>query len=268
MYNESQIGARLTNVFGLAGKVAIITGSAQGLGRDTATLMAEVGAKVVIADLNLEAAQATAAAIEAKGGIAMACAANVADEVAVKALFTTVDAKFGSVDILVNNAAHRSKAELFDMTVEQWDQMQNVTLRGTFLCCREAIKRMKAAGKGGAIVNISSVGSVHTTLWGVNVHYDAAKAGVDSITRSLASEFAADGIRVNSVLPGGMASEGGKNISASYNIRGPMIGAGRIPLGRMANPMEVAQAVFFLASPAASYITGQIVAADGGYSVS
>lgn len=268
MYNDIQIGSRMANLFSLAGKVAVVTGSAQGLGRDTATLMAEAGAKVVIADLNPDAAQATAAAIEAKGGIAMACGVNVADEAAVQALFAAVDEKFGSVDILVNNAAHRSKAEFFEMTVEQWDQMQDVTLRGTFLCCREAVKRMKAAGKGGSIVNISSVGSVHTTLWGVNVHYDAAKAGVDSITRSLASEFAADGIRVNSVLPGGMASEGGKNISASFKIRGPMIAPGRIAMGRTANPMEVAQAVFFFASPAASYITGQIVAADGGYMVS
>src|SRR5207302_3483660 len=111
---------------------------------------------------------------------------------------------------------------------------------GTFLCSRAAITRMRREGRGGAIVNISSVGSVHTTLWGVNAHYDAAKAGVDSLTRSLSSEFAADNIRVNSVLPGGMSSEGGNAISASYAIRGPMAGAGRIPMGRIASPLEVA----------------------------
>ena len=109
---------------------------------------------------------------------------------------------------------------------------------------------------------------MHTTLWGVNAHYDAAKAGVDSLTRSLASEFAAENIRVNSVLPGGMSSEGGKSISAAYHIRGPMVGAGRIPMGRIADPLEVANCVLFLASPAASYITGQCIVADGGFLVS
>jgi len=268
MYNDSQIGARLATMFNLAGKVVVITGAAQGLGRQTARLFAEVGAQVVIADLNLEAAKVAAAEIEARGGTAVALMIDVADHASVAALFTDVDTKFGQVDILINNAAHRAKAEFFDMTVEQWDAMQEVTLRGTFLCCREAIRRMQAKGTGGSIVNISSVGSVHPTLWGVNAHYDAAKAGVDSLTRSLASEFASERVRVNSVLPGGMTSEGAAKISDTYRIRGPMIGAGRIPLGRIADPMEVAQVVLFLASPAASYVTGQIVAADGGYMVS
>jgi NAD(P)-dependent dehydrogenase (short-subunit alcohol dehydrogenase family) len=146
--------------------------------------------------------------------------------------------------------------------------MQQVTLRGGFLCAREAIRRMKARAKGGSIVNISSVSAVHPTLWGVNMHYDAAKAGLDALTRALASEFASDAIRVNSLLPGGMSSEGGRNISGSYKIRGPMAGPGRIALGRVADPIEVAQVALFLASPAASYVTGQLLAADGAYMVS
>jgi NAD(P)-dependent dehydrogenase (short-subunit alcohol dehydrogenase family) len=268
MYNESQIGSRLAGIFNLTGLIAIITGSAQGLGRETARLLAEVGANVVVADLNLDAARRTAAEIESGGGIAFASAVDVSDETSVKEMFAAVDTRFGGVDILVNNAAYRSKAEFFDMPVQQWDKMQEVVVRGTFLCCREAIRRMKAAGKGGSIVNISSVGSVRTTLWGVNTHYDAAKAGVDSITRTLASEFASDRIRVNSILPGGMQSEGAKDISSNFTLRGPMVGAGRIPMGRIAAPIEVAQAVLFLASPASSYITGQMLAADGGFMVS
>jgi NAD(P)-dependent dehydrogenase (short-subunit alcohol dehydrogenase family) len=267
MYDETRIGARLAGLFGLSGKVAVITGSAQGLGRETARLMAEAGAKVVIADLHADAARDAAAAIDAAGGTAMSCQVDVADAGSVKALFAAVDRQFGGVDILVNNAADRSKAEFFDMSVEEWDRMLAITLRGTFLCSREAIARMKAQGRGGAIVNISSVGSVHTTLWGLNAHYDAAKAGIDSLTRTLGGEFAADGIRVNSLLPGGMASEGGKAISTAYRIRGPIIGAGRVPMGRMAHPLEVAQAVLFLAGPGASYITGQVIAADGGFMV-
>jgi NAD(P)-dependent dehydrogenase (short-subunit alcohol dehydrogenase family) len=268
MYDEAQIGKRLAAIFNLTGKVAVITGSAQGLGRTMVRLFAEVGATVVLADINIDAAKAAAAEIKANGGIASAFAVDVGEESSVKALFAAIDRQLGPVDILVNNAAHRGKAEFFEMTVDQWDAMQQVTLRGAFLCCREAIASMKAKGSGGAIVNISSVGSVHTSIWGINVHYDAAKAGVDSLTRSLASEFAGAGIRVNSLLPGGMASEGGKDISASYNIRGPILGTGRVPLGRMADPMEVAQAALFLASPAASYVTGQILAADGGFMVS
>jgi len=268
MYSEAQIGSRLTSIFNLSGRVAVITGSAQGLGRQTANLFAEVGARVAIADLNLEAAKLAAADIEARGGVAAAIGVDVAEAASVEALFAAVDARFGQVDILVNNAAHRGKAEFFDMSVQQWDAMQQVTLRGSFLCAREAIRRMRIRGKGGSIVNISSVGSIHPTLWGINVHYDAAKAGVDSLTRSLASEFAGDGIRVNSLLPGGMNSEGGGNISSSYKIRGPMISPGRIALGRIADPLEVAQVALFLASPAASYVTGQILAADGGYMVS
>lgn len=263
-----QIGARLAQVFNLTGKTALVTGSAQGLGRATAQLFAEVGARVVIADLNAEAAGKVAAEIELKGGSAFAFAVDVSDELGVNALFDAIDAKFGAVDILVNNVAYRSKADFFTMPVEQWDKMFEVTVRGTFLCARAAIPRMRRSGKGGSIVNISSVGSVHTTLWGVNSHYDAAKAGVDSLTRSLSSEFAVDNIRVNSVLPGGMASEGGKAISGSHQLRGPMVGAGRIPMGRTADPFEVANCVLFLASPAASYITGQTVVADGGFMVS
>jgi NAD(P)-dependent dehydrogenase (short-subunit alcohol dehydrogenase family) len=268
MYNESQIGSRLAGMFNLTGRVAIITGAAQGLGRETAKLLAEVGASVVIADLNLEAARRTAAEIESGGGIALACIVDVADEGSVKEMFAAVDGRFGGVDILVNNAAYRAKAEFFDMPVQQWDKMQEVVVRGTFLCCREAIKRMKTARKGGSIVNISSVGSVHTTLWGVNTHYDAAKAAVDSITRTLGGEFAADRIRVNSILPGGMQSEGARDISTDFTIRGPITGTGRIPMGRIAAPIEVAHAVLFLASPASSYITGQMLAADGGFMVS
>ncbi|TDN59183.1 SDR family NAD(P)-dependent oxidoreductase [Paraburkholderia sp. BL10I2N1] len=268
MNSREAIDARLASTFGLEGKTAIITGSASGLGRTTAALFAGMGAQVVIADLNLEAAQATADAIESHGGSAVAVQADVSEEASVKQLFARSIDHFGAADILVNNAADRSKAEFFDMSVEQWDRMHHVTARGTFLCVREAIQHMRSAGKGGAIVNVSTVGAVRTTLWGVNVHYDAAKSGVDSLTRTLASEFAADNIRVNSVLPGGMRTEGGQNISHTFKIRGPIIGEGRIPLGRMADPLEVANVILFLASSASSYVTGQLLAVDGGFMVS
>lgn len=268
MSNIQQIGARLARIFSLAGKTAIITGSGSGLGRATAALFAEVGAQMVVADLNLDAAKATVTQIESNGGTALAVQVDVADSQSVTAMFEATDRRFGGVDILVNNAAHRSKAEFFDMTVEQWDKMHEVCTRGTFLCSREAIKRMQAARKGGAIVNISSMSAAHTNLWGINYHYDSAKRGVDALTQGLAGEFAAENIRINSVQPGAMNSEGGKNISASFKIRGPAAGPGRIPMGRHCDPIEVAHAVLFLASPAASYVTGQLLAAEGGFLVS
>lgn len=267
MTTHDAIGNRLTQLFGLSGKTAIVTGAGAGLGRATAKLFAEVGAHVVAADINLESAKDTVSQIETAGGVAIAALADISDENAVMELFRVTKERFGSVDILVNNAAYRNKAEFFDMPVEEWDRMHEITTRGTFLCSREAIRSMREAGNGGAIVNISSMSAAHTNLWGVNYHYDSAKSGIDALTRGLAGEFAADNIRVNSVLPGGMQSEGAANISSSFKMRGPVTLPGRIPMGRIADPVEVAHAVLFLASPAASYITGQLLAADGGFLV-
>ncbi|MBV9994350.1 MAG: SDR family oxidoreductase [Caulobacteraceae bacterium] len=268
MQDEAKIGARLAPLFSLSGKTALITGAGSGLGKATANLFAEVGAEVVVTDLILEAAQATAAQIEANGGVAIAVQCDVSDEASVKRAFAAADERFGKIDILVNNAAHRAKNEFFEMTVEEWDKMHHVCTRGTFLCSREAIKRMRAAGKGGAIVNISSMSAAHTNLWGINYHYDSAKSGVDALTRGLAGEFASERIRVNSVLPGGMKSEGVANMRANYDFRGPVTLPGRSLMGGATEPINVAHAVLFLASPAANFITGQMLAADGGFLVS
>lgn len=253
--------------FTLQGKVALITGSAQGLGRAIAELFLDVGASVIIADLNGEAAAATAAELSAKGptlGVAM----DVSTEAAVKAGFAAAAEKFGGVDVLVNNAAYRNKANTMDMPVEEWDIMHAVCTRGAFLCLREAVKQMRGRG-GGAIVNISSMSAQHPTIY-PNMHYDSAKSGVDAITRLGAVEFAKDGIRVNSVLPGGMATPGPDKMRAAAaaggpKIEGPALIPGRNLLGRVAQPIEMARAVLFLASDAASYITGVELLVDAGF---
>ncbi|MCK9543074.1 MAG: SDR family NAD(P)-dependent oxidoreductase, partial [Novosphingobium sp.] len=154
-------------VFTLEGKVALVTGAAQGLGREIASLFLDVGASVVIADLNGEAAQATAGELSAKGptlGVAM----DVADEAAVQAGFAAAAERFGGVDVLVNNAAYRNKANTMDMPVAEWDVMHAVCTRGTFLCLREAVKQMRGRG-GGSVVNISSMSAQHPTIF-PNMH--------------------------------------------------------------------------------------------------
>lgn len=253
--------------FALEGKVALITGAAQGLGQSIAELFLDVGASVVISDLNGAAAAATASALAAKGatlGVAM----DVADEGSVQAGFARAAEAFGGIDILVNNAAYRNKANTMDMSVDEWDIMHAVCTRGSFLCLREAVKQMRGRG-GGSIVNISSMSAQHPTIY-PNMHYDSAKAGVDAITRLSAVEFAKDRIRVNSVLPGGMATPGPDKMRAMAaeggpKIEGPAVLPGRNVIGRIADPIEVARAVLFLASDAASYVTGVELLVDGGF---
>ena len=249
-------------VFGLEGKTAFITGAASGLGKATARLFLDVGARVVVADLDGAAARAAAGEF-AVGARALAVQIDVADEAAVKRAFAESAAAFGPVDVLVNNAAYRNKADTMTMSVAEWDRMQSVCTRGTFLCLRQAVEQMR--GRGGAIVNISSMSAQHPTIF-PNMHYDAAKAGVDAITRLAAVEFASDKIRVNSVLPGGMTTPGVANMHASsVAITGPATIPGRSVMGRAADPIEMARAVLFLASDAASYVTGVELLVDGGF---
>jgi NAD(P)-dependent dehydrogenase (short-subunit alcohol dehydrogenase family) len=222
---------------------------------------------VVLTDINGDAARATAADLSAKGPV-LGLAMDVADEAAVDAAFEAAARQFGGVDVLVNNAAYRKKASTMDMPVAEWDLMHAVCTRGTFLCLRAAVKQMRGRG-GGSIVNISSMSAQHPTIY-PNMHYDSAKAGVDAITRLSAVEFARDGIRVNSVLPGGMATPGPDKMRAMEaeggpKIEGPATIPGRQVLGRIAQPIEMARAVLFLASDAASYITGAELLVDGGF---
>ena len=261
--SQALSGVDALSVFGLTGKTTLITGAASGLGLATARLFAEVGASVVIGDLDGEAAEAAAVELKAIGPV-MAVQMDVAEEDSVKAAFAAVAAGFGGVDVLVNNAAYRRKAATMCMSVAEWDRMHAVNARGTFLCVREAVRQMRDRG-GGAIVNISSMSAERPTIY-PNMHYDASKAGVDAITRLAAVEFGRDNIRVNSVLPGGMETKGGAAVRETHvDLAGPAMIPGRNPMGRIAQPIEVARAVLFLASPAASYITGVQLLVDGGF---
>jgi NAD(P)-dependent dehydrogenase (short-subunit alcohol dehydrogenase family) len=261
----------ITNLFTVPGKVAVVTGAGSGIGEATAHLFSKAGAKVVIADLTQDDGQRVADAIVANGGEAIAVACDVSEEPQVQAMVAKACEVFGGIDILVNNAAYRPKADFFDMSVGDWDKMHAVNTRGTFLCMREVIKVMREQGKerGGAIVNISTIGTALPTIVN-NVHYDSSKAGVNSITKSTASEFAADGIRINAVMPGGVDTGGSRKMqsdtSTKFVPKGPIMMPGRLLLGT-AQPIQLASAILFLASPASSYMTGHIMAVDGGYLV-
>ena len=254
-------------VFSLAGRGAIVTGAGRGIGRVIALLFAQAGARVLVADVNAAQAQAVADEITGGGGTAEAFAGDVSLEADVVAMIQAGAALGGRLDIVVNNAGIFPKYPFTELTVQAWDNIQAINLRGVFLCMREAVRAMRADGKGGAIVNISSVSSLQAVVFS-NQAYGASKAGVSNLTRSCAAEFGADGIRVNAVLPGGVATEGARLASSGGVLRGPILGAGRVPLGRGGTEADIARAALFLASPAADYITGQLLAVDGGFMVS
>lgn len=252
----------------LRGKVALITGGGRGIGRATCELFHQAGAAVAVCDIDGVNAQMVAESLQN----ARAYRADIASEAAVEGLFAEVLADFGRLDILVHVAGIFPKRSFLHMTAAQWDELHGVNTRGTFLVMREAIKAMKAGNAGGAIVNISSISGERAAVTN-NSAYGASKAAVTNLTRSMAMEVGGDGIRINAVLPGGVPTEGAAAATEQMRERnlvlsGPMAMPGRIPLGRLARPDEIASACLFLAAPASSYITGQILAVDGGFLVS
>jgi NAD(P)-dependent dehydrogenase (short-subunit alcohol dehydrogenase family) len=262
---------RLSELFGLHGKVAVITGAASGIGKGIAELFVHSGAKVVVADLDEQAANRTAAMLNAMIPIANARGlyVDVSDEASVVALFASVGNAFGGVDILVNNAGIYFSRPFVELSVTDWDRIHAVNVRGVFLCMREGIKCMRKSGRGGSIVNISSCNSSRSAAFD-QIHYGSTKSAVNGITTIAALEFAPDNIRVNAILPGATNTEGGARLraSASSNLGGPLFAPGRVPLGRRGEPSDIAQTALFLAGPASSYITGALISVDGGFHIS
>jgi len=236
----------------LSGKVAVVTGAGQGMGRAIARLFAQEGATVVAIDLKLENAQETVA-----GTNGLARKVNVADSAEVKALFDEVDAQFGRVDVLVNNAGIGGLHKFTEISDAAWARVIGVNLNGAFYCAREAVRSMKKAGVRGTVINFAS--SAVASGDGP-IHYCAAKAGLVGLTRGMARELAGDGIRVNTIVPGptntpmmaGVPPDWAESI-----IKG-------VPLGRMGEPEDIARTALFLASDDSSYITGQNIACNGG----
>jgi 3-oxoacyl-[acyl-carrier protein] reductase len=262
----------LSALWEIGGQTAVITGAARGIGRSVADLFASAGARVVLADVLGDAVQAAAKQLASSGLDVHAVAVDIADESSVKALYANSPNRFGPAQILVHCAAVFPKYPLLDIKAEDWDRIQAVNTRGTLFVMREAIRQMRDSGRGGAIVNISSVSGEREVVFH-NAAYGASKAATTNLTRVAALEFGVDKIRVNAVLPGGTATEGAKEAGESMKARGlelkgPMVQPGRVPLGAMGSPEDIANACLFLVSPAAKFITGQCLAVDGGFLIS
>jgi NAD(P)-dependent dehydrogenase (short-subunit alcohol dehydrogenase family) len=241
----------------LKNKVAIVTGAAAGIGEVTARLFAEEGAAVVLCDVAMEPLEKIVASINETGGKAIAVKCNVADENDVKTLMLKTMEAFDKLDILINNAGITRDAVALRMTEENWDLVVDINLKGTFLCCKHAISKMK---RGGKIVNTASISSLGNPG---QANYAASKMGVIGLTKTLALEYARKQLCVNAVAPG--AVETPMLMEVSEKMRDAMIA--KIPLGKPLPPLEIAKAHLFLASDDANFITGQTLFVDGGMSV-
>jgi len=241
----------------LSGRVALVTGASRGIGRAIAIRLARDGARVGLNyHSNAAAAQETADAIRTDGGEALLLPADVADRTAVDAMIATLVKTWCRLDILVNNAGITRDALLLRMSEDNWDAVLSTNLRGAFLCSKTAVRHMLR--RGGRIVNVSSVVGQAGNPGQTN--YSAAKAGLLGLTMSLAREVASRDITVNAVAPGYIATDMTVALSTDQTERLLKM----IPLGRLGNPEEVAEAVAFLVSDRAGYITGQTLRIDGG----
>ena len=249
--------------FSLNGKVAVVTGAAQGIGLATADALSEAGATVIIADMNPDTAAKSSQALQAKGRKVEWEKLDVTDARAVEQVHAAIIARHGKVDILVNNAGialSNRPAETMDDA--SWLKVIDVNLNGLFWCCRTFGKSMLDMG-GGNIVNVGSMSGFIVNRPQEQAHYNASKAGVHHLTRSLAAEWATRGIRVNAVAPTYIETE-----LTSFVYEDPKMfqhWVGGTPMNRMGRTDEIASVILFLASEASSLMTGSIVLADGGY---
>lgn len=245
-------------LFDLSGKVAVVTGGGRGIGYAIASYLAASGATLVIAG-RTEATLKTA--VEALGAGTSYQAVDVSLENSVEALAHFVEARYGGADILVNNAGFNPYYKhTEDTSLEEWSAVVDVNLTGVFLCMRAFGRQMLARGSG-SIINITSIAA--TSGLARTAAYGAAKAGVESMTRSLARDWASRGIRVNCVAPGYVETDLTAGIAANHRLAAAI--KERTPVGRLAQPDEVVGAVAFLASDAASYVNGATIKVDGGW---
>jgi len=248
------------NTSRFSGKVAIVTGAGRGMGKATALTLARDGAAVTVNDVRCELAESVAKEIEAAGGQAIAYVADVSDENQVQAMVDTTVERFGTVDILVNNAGIlQTTSPLETISLEEWEMMMAVNVRGVFLCTKAVLPIMKAK-RSGKIVNVSSSAGRSTSTFG-GAHYTTSKAAVLGLTRHTARETAPYNLNVNAVAPGSMDTEMVREMATPEHIEEEQQ---KIPLRRLGTAQDEANLVAFLCSEKSSYITGATIDINGG----
>lgn len=258
-----------STLFELSGQVAIVTGAARGIGQAIALRLADAGAAIVAVDLTEEGCGDTVAQVTAMGGKVVAVGADISRSDDIEHIVRSAREAFGGIDILVNNAALRGWATWDTITQEDWDRFMAINSRAVFFMTQAVARQMIEQGRGGAIINIASTAAAHPVRY--KVDYNTAKAGVAMMTRSLAVELGPHQIRVNAVGPGGTRTPGGQGVIQKGLSPDQLKQLGedwfkRVPLrDEAAEPDEIARVVLFLASPAADYVSAQVIYADGGY---
>jgi NAD(P)-dependent dehydrogenase (short-subunit alcohol dehydrogenase family) len=252
------------SLFDLGGRVAVVTGASAGLGAQLAMALAGAGAHVVVTARRKERLDALVAEIEAGGGRALAQACDVGDEDQVDALAEAACAAFGPVDVLVNNAGITQSGPAEDESTEVWQRVLRTNLDGVFFCARRFGREMLERGSG-SIVNVASILGLVGTGQIPQASYAASKGGVVNLTRELAAQWARRGVRVNAIAPGWFESEMTGDMFAEERSHKWM--RGRTPMGRSGRAGELDGALLYLASDASSFVTGQVLAVDGGWTV-
>lgn len=250
----------------LADKIAVVTGAASGIGFETAMLFADEGALVIVADRNEDAAEAVAADLRRAGGKAEAALVDVAEEAQVKALLDGVAERHGKLDILVNNAGYGIAGSVVNTTVEDWDALFHVNVRGVFLGCKHAIPIFERQG-GGVIVNTSSGGAIVAIA--NRAAYTASKGAVAALTRAMAVDHADANVRVNCVAPGTIETPYFTEIFANSDDAAALRKGleDRQVMGRLGKPSEIAKAILFLSCDESSFCTGSTMVVDGGWTI-
>jgi len=246
--------------YGLGGKVCLITGGAQGIGEACVRLFVEDGARVVFVDIHKAKGEALQAQLQQQGHDVLFMVCDIGSKAEVESLLSKVIERLGQIDVLISNAGIFKAAPFLDVTEADFDEVLRVNLKGAFLIGQAVARVMKTQG-GGAIVHMSSVNGVLAIP--EIASYNVSKGGLNQLTRAMALALVDDGIRVNAVAPGTIATElANKAVLTSEEARQKILG--RTPMKRLGNPAEVAHVVAFLASDAASYITGEVITVDGG----